>query len=351
MNDETCAFMTIDLSQKDVPAYPTAADLTLRPLEERDAAAVHRLVNDWEVVRMLSNLPFPYPRGLAESWITGTQRQARAGTAWHFAIERNSILLGCIGLTFEKLRKAARVGYWVGRAHWGQGIATQALQAILGWAFARLNIERVYAEVAEDNHPSISVLERSGFQRVGADLRHLVSRGSSQPVLVYQTTQSCFSENSNHNKMRSSTAETASLKMEDTHIAKCLLLVVAVALIDSDQRILLASRPAGKNLAGLWEFPGGKVEAGETPEAALKRELKEELDVDIDPSCLAPFTFASHDIGSSHLLMPLYLCRDWSGTPRAREGQELAWVHPAEMALYKMPEADAPLIPLLQSLL
>lgn len=336
--------MTIDLSHHAASTHPSSDHLTLRPLESRDAEAVHRLANDWEVVRMLSNLPFPYPRGLAESWITGTQRQAQAGTAWHFAMERDGVLLGCIGVTFEKLRKAARIGYWVGRAHWGQGIATQAVQAVLKWAFARLHIERVYAEVAEDNQASISVLARAGFRQVGADIRHLVARGGRQPVLIFETTTPPATEST-------TTSKTETPPMSDIKSGTRLILVVAVALIDADGRILLATRPEGKNMAGLWEFPGGKVEAGETPEAALIRELREELGIGINPSCLSPFTFASHDIGAGHLLMPLYLCRAWSGTPVPKEGQALAWVRPAEMARYDMPEADAPLIPLLQALL
>lgn len=106
-------------------------------------------------------------------------------------MERDGTLLDCIGVTFEKLRKAARIGYWVGRAHWGQGIATQAVQAVLKWAFARLTIERVYAEVAEDNQASISVLARAGFRQVGADIRHLVARRGRQPVLIFETTAPC----------------------------------------------------------------------------------------------------------------------------------------------------------------
>src|SRR5579883_3455121 len=114
-----------------------------------------------------------------------------------------------------------------------------------------------------------------------------------------------------------------------------LVLVVAVALVDSDGRVLLAQRPAGKPMAGLWEFPGGKLHPGETPETALIRELKEELDIDVTAACLAPFAFASHAYERFHLLMPLYLCRRWQGTPEAREGQALAWVRPARLAEYK----------------
>jgi len=130
-----------------------------------------------------------------------------------------------------------------------------------------------------------------------------------------------------------------------------LLLVVAAALTDRDGRVLLTERPEGKTMAGLWEFPGGKLMPGETPEAALLRELKEELDIDTEASCLAPLTFASHAYADFHLLMPLYVCRVWQGVPRPREGQRLAWVRPNEMRNWPMPPADRPLIAMLRDLL
>jgi 8-oxo-dGTP diphosphatase len=127
-----------------------------------------------------------------------------------------------------------------------------------------------------------------------------------------------------------------------------IVLVAACALIDPDGRVLLARRPEGKSMAGLWEFPGGKVEPGETPEACLIRELHEELGVDTWESCLAPLTFASHAYEDFHLLMPLYICRKWSGTAAAREGQQLAWTRANRLRDYPMPPADLPLIPILQ---
>ena len=130
-----------------------------------------------------------------------------------------------------------------------------------------------------------------------------------------------------------------------------LVLVSAVALVDPDGRVLLAQRPAGKSMAGLWEFPGGKVNTGETPEIALIRELAEELGIDVAASCLAPFTFASYSYPDFHLLMPLYLCRKWSGIAVAREGQRLAWVRPRRLNEYPMPPADQPLVAMLRDLL
>lgn len=123
-----------------------------------------------------------------------------------------------------------------------------------------------------------------------------------------------------------------------------MILVVACALVDADGRVLVAERPAGKSMAGLWEFPGGKVETGETPEAALMRELKEELSIDVTAACLAPLSFASHAYDDFHLLMPLYVCRKWDGTLRPREGQNIQWKRPRDLFDLPMPEADKPLI-------
>ena len=129
------------------------------------------------------------------------------------------------------------------------------------------------------------------------------------------------------------------------------VLVVAVALIDADGRVLIAQRPEGKQLAGLWEFPGGKVDPGERPEQALIRELNEELGIDVNEACLAPFVFASHAYDSFHLLMPLYLCRRWEGTVTRHEHAALAWVRPNRMSDYPMPPADAPLVAYLSDFL
>jgi len=138
---------------------------------------------------------------------------------------------------------------------------------------------------------------------------------------------------------------------EDPRPGLPVLTVVAVALLDADNRVLLTQRPEGKPMAGLWEFPGGKVHAGETPEAALIRELHEELGIDIRASCIAPLTFASHSYEKFHLLMPLYVCRQWRGRLTARENQNMAWVRARKLRDYPMPPADVPLIPVLEDLL
>jgi 8-oxo-dGTP diphosphatase len=150
----------------------------------------------------------------------------------------------------------------------------------------------------------------------------------------------------------SSKPEPACLQVPSrTFVPEKTVLVSAVALVDVDDRVLIAQRPEGKSMAGLWEFPGGKVEPGETPEMALVRELREELDLDVAESCLAPIAFASHSYEKFHLLMPLYACRVWKGTPTPKEGQKLAWSRAARLVDYPMPEADSPLIAMLRDLL
>jgi 8-oxo-dGTP diphosphatase len=139
--------------------------------------------------------------------------------------------------------------------------------------------------------------------------------------------------------------------MTETAGSPPLVLVAAAALIDADGRVVLTQRPQGKMLAGLWEFPGGKVETGETPERALIRELKEELGIEVNEACLAPFAFASHTYETFHLLMPLYVCRKWTGIVTAHEGQELKWVKPRDIRALPMPPADVPLVTHLMSLL
>lgn len=136
-----------------------------------------------------------------------------------------------------------------------------------------------------------------------------------------------------------------------TGSGRSLVLVAACALIDPDGRVLLAQRPPGKSMAGLWEFPGGKVEAGERLEEAVIRELHEELGISVQEACLAPFTFASHSYADFHLLMPLYVCRRWDGSPQAREHSALKWVRPVDLPRYQMPPADLPLIAMLRDLL
>ena len=319
--------------------------LSLRPWRGGDAAALHRLLNDWEVIRTLAVVPFPYSRENADEWVASAAQQLAEGEAYQLAITGTDggteLLVGGIGLRLNRSMRTAELGYWVGRAYWGHGVASEAAMRLVRWALANLDIERVEASVATENGASMAVLRRIGFRHVGDAMKMSVATGAERKVLRFEADRAdVFGDHG--------TAAADDAKLEG---AKKIVLVAAVALIDADTRILLARRPEGKSMAGLWEFPGGKVEPGETPEAALIRELHEELGIDVASNCLAPFTFASHDYPKFHLLMPLFLCRRWKGTPKPREGQTLAWVAPGKLAEYNMPEADRPLIPLLRDFL
>ena len=238
--------------------------------------------------------------------------------------------------------RTGNLGYWVGRRFWGHGVATEAVARLARWALANLDLDRLEAHVAEDNPASSAVLRRAGFRETGRGQEAFLARGGKHPVLKFEATRDDL--------FPAPLSDPAPEPVPATP-GKPILLVSAAGLIDPDGRILLTRRPEGKTLAGLWEFPGGKVEPGESPETALIRELREELGIDVAESCLAAFAFASHAYERFHLLMPLFLCRRWSGRPEGRENQALAWVHPKKLHEYPMPPADKPLIPLLRDFL
>jgi len=319
-----------------VPAGPLlrTTRLTLRPLAPEDAPAFHRLINDWEICRRLPDAPFPYPAELAGQWIDAAAQDREARKAEQFALVETATdtLIGVAGLRLNKGQKSAELGYWLGRAHWQKGLGLEAVLRLVEWAFAVLPIEQLTATVAADNDVSERILRKLGFAPTGKGSKNFQCRpGEKRPVHHYALAR-----------------ETPGPK---TTAPQRTLLVVAAALIDAKGRVLLARRPEGKKMAGLWEFPGGKMEQGETPEFALARELREELGITVAPDALAPFVFASHAYESFHLLMPVFLCRRWQGEPHGREGQALAWVAPHALVEYPMPPADRPLIPMLRDFL
>ncbi|MET1026622.1 MAG: bifunctional GNAT family N-acetyltransferase/(deoxy)nucleoside triphosphate pyrophosphohydrolase [Dongiaceae bacterium] len=304
--------------------------LILRPLRATDADAITQHVNDWEVVRYTAMIPFPYHRQMAVDFIASQASLPLTGS-FNLAIARKSDgqLMGCIGLIRSAEASDAELGYWLGRDFWHQGYATEAVRLITDFAFSQLGLQHVTASAVPTNTASHRVLEKNGLAVIGADEIQAPARGHPLQVILRRIRRIDWPPKPALN----------------------ILTVVAVALIDADGRVLLAQRPEGKSLAGLWEFPGGKIDPGETPEAALIRELHEELDIDVKQSCLAPLTFASHSYEKFHLLMPLYVCRRWQGMVTAREGQKLAWVRPQQLKDYPMPPADEPLIPVLIDLL
>jgi 8-oxo-dGTP diphosphatase len=302
------------------------ARLRLRVLAPGDGPAIERLAGDWEVARFTAHIPHPYPAGGAVAWIEETWAEAKTGKKVVAAIERlaDGALVGCIELDLNQGEAAGALGYWIGRPYWDTGIASEAAAAMMNLGFGPLGLSRIEAAAVPANRRSIRVQEKLGLMLIGERLEPSPARGGHMKVEVRSLSRS---------------------------FVRRRVLVSAVALVDADGRVLLARRPPGKPLAGLWEFPGGKVGDNETPEAALVRELKEELDIDVAQSCLAPFTFASHRYPDFDLLMPLYVCRRWEGTMRAMEGQELAWVRPARLSDYPMPPADEPLVAMLRDAL
>lgn len=310
--------------------------LILRPLDRGDIDSIVEHVNDWDVARFTSSIPYPYDRKMAEDFVASHEAEM-SETNRVFVITRKADrqLVGCIGLMphHDKAGKEIGVefGYWLGKAFWRQGFATEAVGRLARFIFEATAVPEIWASVVPINDASAKVLDRNGFVVVGAGQVDSEVRGHPLPVILRKLGRAEWERFGRP--------------------ALPILTVVACALIDADGRVLLARRPEGKPLAGLWEFPGGKIHPGESPEQALIRELKEELDIDVRESCLAPLTFASHAYEKFHLLMPLYACRRWEGAMQPREGQAIAWVKPTRLGDYAMPPADKPLIAMLQDLL
>lgn len=299
--------------------------LRLRALRREDLPRYVELIGDWDVARWLSSVPYPYFMKHAEEFLARMETAYRAGTPELFLItdKVSGEMMGAVGLHPAKFtgqaedRALAEVGYWLGRPYWGRGVMTEAVKAVLGLGFQRPELRLITAVTDPANHASQNVLRKAGLQ--------------------YRGTEPCA-------KQTLRDREEITRWEARREAARPMLLVAAVALIDAEGRVLLAQRPAGKAMAGLWEFPGGKLQEGETPEQALVRELREELAITVAPEALTPLAFASHAYADFHLLMPLYACRVWQGTPQPMEGQSLVWAHPAQLSDYPMPPADLPLV-------
>lgn len=308
----------------------TGERLILRPLRDADLPAICALACDAEVSRGTLAIPHPYSDAHGRGWIAAARHEWINGQAATWAVERrcDGRFLGgaCLSFTQDGLGEA---GFWLGRPYWRQGYGAELLRCLADYAFDDLELPAITAGSLSDNRASRALQAKLGFRETGWDTVE-DQQGRLTPVI--------FSRLARANYL-------AARKVD------AVLLVAAVALTDDQGRVLLAQRPPGKNMAGLWEFPGGKVDSGETPEAALARELKEELGIDVSASCLAPLTFASHTYRDFHLMMPLYVCRVWDGQPTPHEGQRLAWVAPARMGDYPMPPADRPLVAMLRDLL
>jgi len=307
-----------------------ASNLRLRPPRADDAPAIAELAGDREMARWTAEVPHPYEPEMADAFIVGAGQKLQAGTAVILVVERiaDGALVGCVEVR-PNADEADSLGCWIGRPYWGLGYGTEAVRRVARFAFEDLGMAALGAAIMPDNVASGRVLEKAGFVRAGTNT---CGHGRCQGIeaLAYRLTRDDWAA---------------------AFAARPHLLVAAVAIADTDGRVLMAKRPQGKPLAGLWEFPGGKVHAGETPEAALVRELKEELGIDVTESCLAPVGFASHAYDDFHLLMPLFACRVWRGDLMPLEGQELRWVRPVRLGDLPLPPADAPLVATLRDLL
>lgn len=307
-----------------------AKSLRLRPFVADDVSALVALAGDAEIARRTADVPHPYTPTDAQAFVAKSAQHIAEGTEYAFAVERiaDGLAIGAVSLRREG-ETEGEVGYWIGRPFWCKGYAVEALRRLVRFAFQDRGLERLTAGVMADNAASAKVLLKAGFVFMGEGTGE---RGRCKDAKVKNFAL-------------------ARADWQKAEAAKPTVLVAAVAMVDADGRVLMARRPEGKSMAGLWEFPGGKVDAGETPEAALVRELAEELGVDIAESCLAPIAFASHAYDDFHLLMPLFACRVWKGAPAPREGQALKWVRPERLADLPMPPADVPLVALLRDLL
>ena len=308
--------------------------LVLRPTTLADGPILAPLAGDRTVACWAASMPHPLTDADIQAWIAEAAQHRRAGTGVVLVItdRRDGVIVGAIDLIWDMLWPAGDVGFWIAPDRQSRGYATEALRAILALGFETLGLEAVRTDVMAENAPSRRVLDRCGLR----------PDGRRTAIHVPALGQACDHDGC---------ALTRDAWQADRAARSHVVLVVAAALVDRDGRVLLTRRPEGKPMAGLWEFPGGKVDQAETPERALIRELGEELGIDAHGSCLAPLTFASHSYGDFHLLMPLYVLRTWRGSVRPREGQEMAWARAARLRDYPMPPADPPLIPALQDLL
>lgn len=299
------------------PFLPIATErLTLRPLEEEDAVPMTALANDIRVAERLARLPHPYTLQDAHKYIDFTQEGIKKGTHVCLAVVRrkDNAFMGVVGLEGE-------VGYWLGFKFWGQGYGKEAMKVLIQFGFFALQQEQLKARVRQDNTASRRIFEGLGFKNVGQVECSSLGYEGTKPAVMYALSRKEFLDHYNA-------------------ISRPLVWVSAAALINEKGELLMAERPEGGNMAGVWELPGGKMEAGETPEQTLIRELKEELHIDVKEEDCEPLGFTSYRYDTFHLIMPFYLCRQWEGIPHGAEGQRLAWITYADLAHLPLPPAD-----------
>lgn len=300
------------------PFLPVTTNrLTLRPLETTDAEAMAKLANDERVAKTLARLPYPYTIEDAHQFIPHAKEELTSGNHVIFAIIRRADqkFMGIIGLEEE-------LGYWLGHEFWGQGYGKEAAKGLVHFAFTILRLPRIEGSALKGNPASCRIFEGLGFQKMGEKAATSHGYKGTKPAITYALSRHTFLE-------------------KEIAIERPLVWVVLGALINKDDQLLLSQRLTGKYFEGVWELPGGKIEPAETPEHALIRELKEELSIDVKEDDIEPLTFGSYRYDSFHIIMPLYICQKWKGTPHGAEGQNLAWVRYSDLPQYPLLPADS----------
>lgn len=298
------------------PFLPIATEhLTLRPVQKSDANDMACLANDIRIAERLARIPYPYSLADAQAFIADCQKGLKQGNSVRLAVVRrkDQKFIGMIGLE-------EALGYWLGVDYWGQGYGKEAMKAFVYFCFFVLNRDRVMCSTLEDNLASRKIFEGLGFTQIGLKQRLSPYYEGEKNLICYELTRQFFLDSYRSHE-------------------RPLVWVVGAALINQGQ-MLVAERPEGKSLPRVWELPGGKMEAGETPEHALIRELKEELDIDVKEDDLEPFTFISYRYDTFHMVMPIYICQKWEGEPYGAEGQKVMWASYEDLAQYPLPAAD-----------
>ena len=309
--------MAFDQCGQGIPQPILSQRLLLRPMDSWDVPRLVDMAGDWDVTRY-TTLPFPYDLRRASTLL----QQAAGDIVVMLERLRDGQVVGCI-IARPDGTGGHEVSYWLGRSHWGQGYGTEAVRRFYRHLFLERSVEWAWTPVNPNNEASVHVVAHLGMQAMGQTPVAYPDEPQPRQLPKYGITKG---------------------QWQRAHANRPKVLVSAAALIDPDGRVLMACRPDDKPMAGLWEFPGGKVHSDETPEQALVRELSEELGLQTGVGCMAPIAFASHDYDSFHLLMPLYAIRVWDGRPTPREAQELRWLRPGQMADLPMPPADIPLV-------
>ena len=313
-------------------------NLSLELYDESHVDFAQEHVSKWEVAQWLSAVPHPYQEGGAAEFLGRARKgfEDKVDLVWAVKDRQSGERLGIISLMNGDPEEAWEIGYWFAPQAWGRGIATEAAFHVMTFGFWYMELPQIFTGVIQGNAASKRVLEKIGFDdwfEKTIDTAH----SGPKPGLGAQL---------NREDWDSFVFGGGCTFQPQLERQVPVVWVVAAALFNEKDEVLVARRPKGKSLEGLWEFPGGKMEPMESPEAALIRELKEELGIDVGFGCLAPLTFASHPYPKFHLMMPLYAARKWKGEPTGKEGQALKWVSKLELAKLDMPPADEPLLPL-----